>query len=165
MAVLTTYTSYDEIRAVLGVSTEELEDSTLSLGMYAAALTAELEDINTGIPAQFITVAGMADIARTANQQRFFDSTRLFAAYAIAKQLGSSLPLFSPKDITDGKASVARFADSPYQTTLKEIKNMYEAARLRLGKAYDNLQSLSTSSTPVMFLSAVAPAIDPVTGT
>ena len=41
MALLT-YTTYDDIRAALGVSSDEIEDATLSLSLYELNLTSDL---------------------------------------------------------------------------------------------------------------------------
>ena len=47
---ITDYAAYDEIRAVLGVSDEELEDATLALPMYEKLLNMELLDISEDLP-------------------------------------------------------------------------------------------------------------------
>lgn len=159
------YTTYDDIRAVLGVSTDELEDATLALGVYSTNLTVEFEDVDPEIVSEYGVVAAIVSPAvRTAAQTKFYESTRLFATYAVAKQLGSGLPLFSPKDITDGKASQSRFADSPYRETLKKIDAYYGKMRTRLEEAYAGL-SASTATTVVRNLFSVSrPSSDPVTG-
>lgn len=161
---ITSYTSYDEVRAVLGVSTDELEDSTLALALYDYGLQAELKDIGPGLPADFAIVSAIAEGSRTTAEQWFFQNTKLFAAYAVAKQLGTALPLFGPKDISDGKATVSRFADSPYREVLKRVEREYGAAKTRLESAY--AQYNSSSNTPVSrnYLMASSLSTDPVTG-
>lgn len=164
MAALTTYTTYAEIRAALGVSDDEIEDDTLALDLYSSALTADLKDVASGIPTQFETIANMTEDARTETQQDFFEATRLFATYSVAKQLASGLPLFSPKDMTDGKASFSRFADSPYRETIKRINEQFDRMRNRLANLYAEVQSSSTTPVTFNFFTAVSPATDPVTG-
>ena len=157
------YTTYDEIRAVLGVSTDELEDSTLALGLYLSNLIGELEDIDTSLPGDYAVVAALS--SRSALQQRFYEGTRLFAAYAVAKQLGSGLPLFGPKDITDGKASTSRFADSPYKETLKAVSAYYERTRGKLESAYADLNAGSKTTVARTLFVGGQPSSNPVTGT
>ena len=60
---LTDYTSYDEVRAALGVSAEELEDETLQLDFYSISLTAELEDIADTL------VSGVLDVLLSDHQR------------------------------------------------------------------------------------------------
>lgn len=158
------YSTYDDIRAVLGVSNEELEDVTLALGVYSSNLVMELEDVDADLPSEYATVAALASNVRTEAQQRFYDVTRLFAVYAVAKQLGSSLPLFSPKDVSDGKASQSRFADSPYRETLKKVDAYYGRTREKLETTYAALSSSSTTATQRTLFSISSPASDPVIG-
>lgn len=165
MATLTTYTSYDEVRAALGVAPKELEDTTLALPLYVDYLLGELDDVNAGIVDEFTTVAAIAEISRTAAQQRFYLAVRLFATYSTAKQLTGSLSMFGPKDIGDGKALVSRFADSPYRQVIASVQKEYERLRSRLEAAYAALASTSVSVGTRTYLSVVSPSSDPVTGT
>jgi hypothetical protein len=161
---LTTYTSYDEIRATLGVSSDEIEDTTLALAIYEDYLLLELEDISDTLVTDFGTVAGISAGSRTAVQNKFYKTTRLFAAFAVAKQLTASLPLFSPKDISDGKATLGRYADSPYKETIKRIKDEYDRFRVRLDEAHKGLTATATTAITRSYMSAVSPSVDPVTG-
>lgn len=162
---LTDYTTYADVRGVLGVSDDELEDATLALALYSDHLLQEFDDVSTTLASDFATVAAITpESSRTAVQQRFYRLTRLFAAYAVAKQLGSGLPLFGPKDITDGKATVSRFADSPYRAVLKEVQNKYDELRIKLKEAHAGLSSSATNTVVRSYFSAVGMATDPVTG-
>lgn len=159
---LTDYTSYDEVRAALGVSTDELEDATLALGMYSDSLELELESVNLGVPSLFTTVAALPEADRTDSQGRFYRTAKLFATYAVAKQLLPSLPMFGPKDISDGKATVSRFADSPYRETSKRVEAKYDELFTKLTTAYDSAASTTTATVTLNLLSVVNPATDPV---
>ena len=158
------YTTYDEVRAVLGVSDEELGDGTLGLSVYSINLNTELDSIDSGLAAHYTIVKALSP-PRTAAQQKFFEATSLFATYAVAKQLSSSLPLFSPKDISDGKASIGRFSDSPYKATIKSINEYYEKARQGLDTAYGALVSVTSTAVVGNYAAASSPSSDPVTGT
>lgn len=164
MALLTTYITYAEVRSVLGVSDDELEDTTLALSLYADSLELELAEIGENLASEFADVVDIAEGSRTTVQQKFYRLTRLFAAYAVAKQLGSSLPMFGPKDLTDGKASFARFADSPYKKTLEKVSENYDDFHGKLVSAYAALSSSSVAETTRTLFAGVGLATDPVVG-
>lgn len=156
------YTTYEDIRAALGVSNDELEDSTLSLEVYEGNLTLELEDVSLALQTEYATVAALT--TRTDAQTRFYDAARLFSTYAVAKHASVTLPMFSPKDIGDGKALVSRWADSPYKTTIKEVEKMYDRLKNRLAQAFAAYQSTSTTSVVQTFMVVSSPSTNPVTG-
>lgn len=159
------FTTYDDIRAALGVSDDEIEDATLSLDVYEFELIAELESVADNLIDQYGTVKALDEGMRTPVQRRFFQATRQFATYAVAKHLTVSLPLFSPKDITDGKASFSRYAANPYEKTIDAVKSKAESWRLRLKEALAGVQSVTATSLPLLNTFVVAsPATDPVTG-
>lgn len=161
--MLTSYTTYADIRAALGVSDDELPDDTLALDLYSTNLEFEFEDIHEDLIAEYVTVSAIAVATRTTAQSRFYSLTGLFATYAVARQLGAALPMFSPKDITDGKAATARF-QSPYKDTLKAINEQYDYAKGKLANAYASLSaSTRVAATPV-FMGISIPSYDPVTG-
>ena len=162
--VLTTYITYAEVRSVLGVSDDELEDTTLALSLYADSLELEFAEIDDDLATTFGTVSTLDEGDRTSAQQKFYRLTRLFAAYAVAKQLGSSLPMFGPKDLTDGKASFARFADSPYKKTLEKVAENYDDFHGKLASAYAALSSSSVAETTRTLFAGVGLATDPVVG-
>lgn len=161
---LTDYTTYDEIRASLGVSSDEIEDTTLGLAMYSDYLDLELDDIDSDIASQFTTVKAIAEGSRTAAEARFYKATTLFAVYAVARQLTVSLPLFSPKDISDGKATLGRYADSPYRETIKRVKDEYEKFRVRLKDTFDALNATTTTPVTRSYMGVSSPDTDVVTG-
>lgn len=158
------YTSYDEIRAVLGVNDVELADTTLALGVYANNLSAELEDIDTAVPAKFEEVDAIDETQRTDAQRRFYDNTRLFATYAVAKQLLTSLPMFGPKDVSDSKAAISRFSDSPYKETSKKVCGQYDLSRARAAKAFGDLNTVDKALPTRVFAAVSTPTTDRVTG-
>jgi hypothetical protein len=161
---LLSYTTYDDIRAALGVSSDEILDATLSLSLYELNLTTEFEDISLSLESDYATVAALS--SRTAVQDRFLQATRLFATYAVAYQAATSLPLFSPKDITDGKAAFSRYADSPYKEVIKRVEQSYGKYKSRLEAALAaNNSGSAPSTTPRPYFVVAAPSSDPVTGT
>ena len=163
MALLS-YTTYDDIRAALGVSSDEIQDATLSLSLYELNLTSEFEDIGLSLETDYATVAALS--SKTAIQDRFLQATRLFSTYAVAYQATTSLPLFSPKDVTDGKAAFSRYADSPYKEVIKRVEQNYGKYKSRLEAAYaaNNSGSAPSIATWPYFNVSVSDS-DPVTGT
>lgn len=164
MAALTDYTSYEEVRAVLGVAIDEIDDATLGLGVYSLNLLAELEEIADALPEDFAVVDQLDGAARTENQRKFWNASRLFAPYAVGKQLATSLPLFSPKSITDGKSGFTRFSDSPFKTGIESCLKQYSANRQRLVEAYAAFKNTSSTLSARPYLTISSPTTNPVTG-
>ena len=159
------YTTPDEVRAALGVSDDELQDATLLLPVYSTNLEAELRDVSVSLLSAFQTVRGIPEVSRTDAQTWFLQVTSLFATYAVAKQLCTSLPMFSPKEITDGKASVVRFSADPYQATIARIEEQYRVNQGRLKAALDAVGTTpGTLTTTARVLFSSARGVDPVTG-
>lgn len=161
--MLTTYTTYDDIRAVLGVTTDELSDATLALQLYDDGLKADFEDVSLNLLTTFATVSA-ATPPLTAEQGRFLERMRLFATFSVAQQLLTSLPLFSPKTIGDGKAVMERHAD-PLRETVKRVTSGYERWRGKLEQALAAVGTATTATTPRVYFSVVSPVSDPITGT
>ncbi len=159
------YTSPDDIRAVLGVSDEELEDATISLPVYALTLEAELRDIGPSLPADLEVVRDKDSGLRTDDETWMLKAAQLFITFSIARQLTTGLPLFSPKEITDSKASVVRFASNPYADTIAMVRDQFAVNQARLSTAYKVVKTASASVASLpSYLLVVTPAVDPVTG-
>lgn len=165
--LLTDYTSFDEIRAALGVADDELADTQLNLPMYAEVLQMELEDIHVNLPTIYAATAPLVDAGTiTTDQQRFLQAAHLFATYAVAKHLTTALPLFSPEQVTDGKAMLRRAqTDTPYQKVIDAINREYARFRGRLEQMFAVINSTATpAQVSKSYLSVVTPAADPITG-
>lgn len=161
--LLTDYTTYNEVRAVLGVDLDELSDNTLALEVYLRSLELELQGIAAALPADFATVKVVAEASRTASQQAFYAAVKLFAPYAVAVQLSSGLSLFAPKTVTDGKAVVTRDSSAPYKAAIEECKANYSRFRVVLVNAYAAYKGSASVGTVRPFFVVVSPASDPVT--
>lgn len=162
--MLTDYTTYDDIRSALGVSSDDIEDSTLLLETWDNHLQFELEDVNAGLPAGYAVVVAVQSGSRTAAQAKLYRATRLFATLAVANALSAALPMFGPKDVSDGKAVVSRFADSPYKATVKEVKAQLSIARERLKSAWAELNVSTATASTRPYMSVASPSVDPVVG-
>lgn len=163
---LTQYCELDEVRAALGVNDVELPDTVLNLPIYEIGLVRELTKVSTSLPAAFSSVLGVLESARTAQQTDLYNATRMFSVYTCAKQVGVSLASITPKGVSDGKASVSRFSDSPYKDVLERVEAVLASARAHLIEAYATLSGSGAStqmSLPLAFR-AGGRTYDPVTG-
>lgn len=161
---ITTYTTYEEVRAVLGVSSTELTDATLALSIYDTGATLALEDIHENLPTDFATVSAL--LSKTAQEKRFVDLVKLYVPYQIAKQLLVSLPLFSVQRLTDGRAEFQRQTD-----VFADVRDGVDAGltslRYRLAAVYKVLYPLNdvTTSAPTLtMVMSTGLAVNPVTG-
>ena len=157
---LTDFASYDEIRAVLGVSDEELENGTLALPMYLKLLQMEFGDMEPTLEAQYLAAKGSA--SPTAEEQKLVDVVSVFSAYAISKNLLTSMPLFAPKRITDGRAETDRVTD-PFEGVREGVNSTYSILLARVKAALEALGTPITAATGRVYFSAVGLAINPVT--
>lgn len=160
---LTDFTTYNDIRAALGVTDEEIGDDVLSLSLYEQNLIAELEDISLDIISDYKDAK--SDSARDEDTERFYQTTRLYSTYRVALHLTSSLPLFSPKDIADGKATMSRYADSPYKMVIEQVKQLADRYRKRLTNVYESYSAGTTPTTTArVYFGVSVPSTDQVTG-
>lgn len=163
--MLTDYTDYNTVRAVLGVGALELKDVQLMLPIYNTVIESGLDALSLGVLPNYDTIGAIPSGDRTALQARFYDSVQIYSAYLVAINLTNTLPIFAPKKITDGDASQERF-DNPYKDILLAIQETLRSLGSRI------LAALAVIDTnyPVIVLatrvyaSVSALGADPVTG-
>lgn len=162
---LTTYCSFDEVRAALGVSPVELSNSVLALPVYEMGLVRELNRLSTSLNPAFSTVSRLLPADRTSVQQSLYEAVVLFSVYAVASQVGVSLANFAPRSVGDGKASLTRFSDNPYEDVMARIESWKEDARNGLIAAFNAFegQDAPAQTRSPLFL-ASGRGTDPVTG-
>ena len=158
------YTSYDAVRAVLGVSSEEIDDDVINLPLYEVMLSEDLLDLSGSIQTDFITVRDIPVGTQTDIEKRFVRVMQTYASYQVASTLLGSVALFAPKDITDSKASVTRVND-PFKTLKEDVLASLVYIRTRLLTAYDAYSPTYAAPTAVTrtFITSTGLAIDPVT--
>lgn len=165
---LTTYCELDEVRSTLGVNNVELSDTVLGLPVYEMGLVRELNKVSTSLNAAFSAAHSKSPAARTAQESGLHDAVRLFSVYAVAKQVGVSLANFAPKDVTDGKASIGRFAGTPFESVLGGIDELYSSLKVDMKAAYEAFAGATAggiaSTVPMAVFLASPRARDPVTG-
>lgn len=162
MANLLTFTSADEIRAVLGVSPEELEDDTVELPLYFKQLQFDLSDVASGLEASYLAVHALPIASRTSVQQKLLDVTSVYSSYAISRLLLTSLSAFAPKQITDGKAATTRVED-PFLRVREGVEAQYAVLRARLLAAYAASGNSVGATTSRVYVVAAGLGTNPVT--
>lgn len=162
------FTTYDEIRSLLGVTRRELADDVLALPHWTLTVEQELLDIDGGTGAvltQFATVLAIAETTRTAAQTQFFKVTCVYALYLMGLQLLSRADVFVPTTITDGKASVQRLEERferlrpAIEGTLQRYKE-----RLKTSLTVLNPGAAVVAVAERVMISTTGLATDPVTG-
>lgn len=162
---LTAYTSYDEVRSALGVSIEELPDSELALPLYEVGLKVELKLIGPTLISDYDTALQTPSNSRTDAETDLVDAMKLFATYSVAKQLTTSLPLFSPKEMSDNKAMMVRYSTDPYKEVKAGVSDKEAKYREYLTTTWAAYNSTTrVSSTRRWFAISASSTIDPVTG-
>lgn len=150
------YTTPADVRSLLGVAEEELPDRVILLETYEFFLDQDLRDVKATLPEDFQAALDLTDAA----SRKLVRTTKTFAALSVARALCTSLPMFSPKDISDSKATMSRFADSPYKETIRRVEGAFAVMR----KTLASVVSASAADAPITFLAAASPSYDPVVG-
>lgn len=159
--MITDYTSYDEIRSVLGVEDDELLDVTIEQPVYLTNLLEDMYEVSPEVENLFETISNTS--TPTPLESRFLRVLSSFATYSVARQFTSSLPMFAPRSIGDGKATMSRFAD-PYKETIKRIEDKFTLDQDKLQQIVDEMLSETREQTPHRVFFGVGIAYDPVTG-
>lgn len=165
--LITDYTTYDEVKSTLGLSIDELPDAILELELYANSLETELDAVTLTnnapgpgpLKARFLVIKAISAVTRTEAQQSLYNYTRLFATYAVAFEVATSLSMRAPKSVSDSKVTLTRFApENTWRDVIKDIKAKLKGIKARI-------EALGTESTGLgTYIKAVVPAYDPVTG-
>ncbi len=162
---LTDFTSYAEIRSALGVSVDEIQDSELGLQLYELGLKVELKTLGSTLISSYTVAAATPSGSRTEEEEDLVTAVRLFATYSVARQLTTSLPLFSPKEMGDNKALMVRYSTDPYKEVVKAIKGKYEEYKAYLETVFATYTSTTKVTTKRTYLGiAQSTTVDPVTG-
>jgi hypothetical protein len=162
--MLTEYTTYEDVRAALGVSEEELADATLELQTFLTLLEEDLIEVNAAVPTAWLALP--EDPATdTALEKRFRALVRLYSTYDVAFRLLDPAQMFGYLKVADGRASVERTADAfkDLRTNVAAMRTSVKA--LLLGALLALVPSASVPTPSVLsYVSGVAGSSDPVTG-
>ena len=156
------YTTYADVRAVLGVSEYEVEDTTLSLATYASALQRALR--STSDSAGKTLYAYFDELDTNSNPTDAEDTLlgliKEFATYTVAEVCLSGLSLTAMKQESDGKTTAVRFsAESTFLSVSNNIRSKLETIKNEISVALGATVSYNTIS----LVNRVIPETDPVT--
>lgn len=167
MAILTTYTTYADIRAVLGVSIDELPDSVLSLAVYDNALLVAMmgrsgvidpDTVERNLVDQYTYLKAIP--SPTSDDLLNIALIEEYAVYFTADVLCGSLSMFAPKTQADGKSTLTRFSsEDTYRSVCSAIKSRLGGIIGKLNDAFGIV--ISSDGTTLV---AVPPAFNNVTG-
>lgn len=160
---LTPFTTSSEVRAVLGVEDDEITDDVLALKVYENSLKVDIQGVRDGALQTITDTLAKDEEVRTGQEKNLASVVNLFATYSVAKQLTSSLPMFGPRSLSDGKATMSRFSDGPFRDTIEAILGQYARFRKMLIEALEDMDDEQTVST-FSWIAGVSPIYDPVTG-
>lgn len=160
MIAVTDYTSYAEIRAVLGVDALELSDTTLGLQTYATALYRALVSITDGDGDSLITLYDVINpLDMTDAEELLYYTIKEYATYIVASSCCSGISMFALRSDSDGTATQSRFAsDTTFKDVVKAIQD-----KVGLLASTLNYMLFSTTEYAIPGLTVVTPAIDRVT--
>jgi hypothetical protein len=161
---ITDYTSYDEVRLTVGLSSKELTDAELAEEIYANILSLGFNSVPVPSALGAGTYAAIfaalpAESSRTAVQQNFYDLTRMFATYTVAYEVCVSLSMRAPKMIADSKSSLTRFSA---EATFRDVVSRISAKLAEIKASIEDLGSSTVTSLPYSYV--IVPDVDVVTG-
>lgn len=161
MILVTDYTSYAEIRAVIGVDALELPDATLGLQTFATALYRTLLSITNSSGDTLVALFDAIDpFDMDISEEILYYTIKEYATYVVADACCSGLSMFALKSDSDGKATQSRFSS---EATFKDVaKNVQQRLASLTGALDQMLGGTTTYSIPG--LTRVSPATDVVTG-
>ena len=163
--------SFDDIRAVLGVSSKELKDQTLALPVYITWVEGRLEAVHVDLPDLYASliakreanVADPSNEALTRIERKIVGLTQTYATYLQARMALTNMQAGAMKRITDGKAEIERY-QIDFSTLFDEIDMLLAGLLAALRKALEEYGF----EFPVVLVKypviRVGLAIDPVTG-
>lgn len=165
MPTLVQLTTYDEVRAVLGVSDVELSDDTLQLPIFETLWQGEMIEIYEGLPALLDDImlrSSTTPPTVTSIEKQLLETVKVFSAYATSKIFLSNAQLFTTKKITDGRASVERFAQA-FKGVIDGLNAMYRTLRNRIRMLLRLLGIEVPEPAAKVFLSTAGLAVNPIT--
>lgn len=162
--MLIDYTTYDQIRAVLSVTDEELEDVTLALPVFETNLTEQFAAAGAGLQTKYLELLASGVDNLTTNERRYCDIAQVFSTYGIAVQLLDSLPLLAVKSEQDARAQYERF-EKPFERVDANVRSAFAVAKANLITVYNLITStpLTVPTFTRSFTGSAGIAKDPVT--
>jgi hypothetical protein len=161
--MLTEFTSYNEIRAALGVSEEEITDCDLESPTRLTLLEEALFDLSPNLLPAWQSLPDVAD--RSPAQSRFAKLLSLYATYVVASHLLVSVELFGYQKVADGRASTER-SNKAFENLRANILGMVSRLGKKLLAALAEVDpgTLLEPAGDLDYIAATGLASDPVSG-
>ena len=161
MITVTDYTSYAEIRAVIGVDALELPDATLGLQTFATALYRTLLSITNSSGETLVALFDAINpLDMDVSEEILYYTIKEYATYVVADACCSGLSMFALKSDSDGKATQSRFSS---EATFKDVAKNIQQRLASLTGALDQMLG-GTTAYAIPGLTRVSPTTDVVTG-
>lgn len=157
--------SFDDVRAVLGVSDDELSDETLGLFVYQHALEEAYDSLSEEVIPLYDSIVEKIEAKQlvTRNERKAKGLMEVYGIYVVADKAASALPMFAAQSITDGKAEGRRF-DEAYAQVLKDLRAEKATYMEKLKEVLVTLGITIEEEAPYVFPFGRATLdIDPVT--
>jgi len=151
--------SYDSVRAVCGLSLEELPDEELGLVVYLNYLGLELYN-TSGVYSPSAEDQTLIEIfSATAETDPMHSAIQLYSIYTVADCVLNTVGLKAYKTMADGKSTLTRFSpEATFMAARASVKEMLSKYSNAINKM------LGSDETAAASLTAVKPLVDPVTG-
>lgn len=161
MISVTDYTTYDDVRAALGLDDTELTDTTLALTTYASVLQRALrgttDSTGKSLYAYFDELSVIVN--PTEDQDTLLGLIKEFSTYTVAVACLPGLSLLIKKTESDGKATVTRFsAESTFKDVVSNVTNTLNEIKTEILSNF----GVVTTYNQVTLLTRVEPDTDPV---
>lgn len=159
------------VRALLGVSEDELPDTTILLEVYTTQVANEIDQLNSKLEETFDAIVAKIEQYKADNtkevptrlEKKIVGSTQVYATYRVALLLADALGMSGLQKISDGKAEGIRTANAQEATRL----NLLQKASEIENELLENLVAYGVEKDPVTFVFPIGSAglgTDPVTG-
>lgn len=158
--------SYDDVRAVIGADTEDLENAEIELKVIELQLVDVLDSISENLTGIYEDIqVRLKDPLQTTTklERKIVGTLQVLSTYYIALILAPTFPVKILRKITDGKATGERTAE-PFEKLQAELEETVATLIDRLKDLLEEYGEEVTRDTYGALTLSVGLAVDPVTG-
>ena len=158
--------SYDDVRAVIGADTEDLENAEIELKVIELQLVDVLDSISENLTGIYEDIqVRLKDPLQTTTklERKIVGTLQVLSTYYIALILAPTFPVKILRKITDGKATGERTAE-PFEKLQAELEETVATLIDRMKDLLEEYGEEVTRDTYGALTLSVGLAVDPVTG-